>query len=229
MRVLIAEDDLELAKGLKYLLEKQKISVDVVHNGMDALDSYHSFQYDVVVLDIAKREMDSLSVLREIRKMKTATLVMILSAKAEIEDKVTGFEMGADDYLTKPFAPKEFVVRVKALCRRKIGEYNDGILSFGRVRLDCNRYMLSCGSREVRLINKEFQLFELFFRYPRMVFSTQNLMDKIWGMDSVSGTDVVWTYIGFLRKKLKSIGADVEIKTIRGVGYSFEEKKIKER
>lgn len=223
MRILIAEDEVELSRGLKYLLEKQKIAVDVVHNGVDALEFFHSFQYDVVVLDIMMPKLDGLSVLKQIRKEKSSVAVLMLTAKGEIEDRVTGLEAGADDYLPKPFASREFIARVKALSRRNMGEYNGSILSFGQVQLDCNCYELSCGSEVVRLNNKEFQLMELFFRYPHFVFSTEHLMDKVWGTDSMAGADTAWTYIGFLRKKLKTIDADIEIKTVRGAGYSLEE------
>lgn len=223
MRILIAEDQEELSRGLKYLLEKQNMSVDVVHNGLDALEFFHRVSYDVIVLDIMMPELDGLDVLKQIRREKSVVPVMLLTAKAEIEDRVTGLEAGADDYLPKPFASREFVARVKALSRRSMGEYSHSKLTFGQAELDCNCYELRCREKVIRLNNKEFQLLELFFRYPHFVFSTEHLMDKVWGADSTAGTDVVWTYIGFLRKKLKNIDADVEIKTVRGAGYSLEE------
>lgn len=223
MRILIAEDQEELSKGLKFLLEKQNMSVDVVHNGVDALEFFHSVQYDVIVLDIMMPKLDGVSVLKQIRREKSSVAVMLLTAKSEVEDRVTGLEAGADDYLPKPFASREFVARVKALSRRSMGEYSGSKRNFGQVQLDCNCYELRCGCKIVRLNNKEFQLLELFFRYPHFVFSTEHLMGKIWGTDSTAGTDVVWTYIGFLRKKLKTIEADIEIKTVRGAGYSLEE------
>lgn len=223
MRVLIAEDQEELSRGLKFLLEKQNMSVDVVHNGVDALEFFHRVSYDVIVLDIMMPGMDGLSVLKQIRKEKSSVAVMLLTAKSEVEDRVTGLEAGADDYLPKPFASREFVARVKALSRRSSGGYNSSNLKFGQVELDRNCYELKCGCDVVRLNNKEFQLIELFFHHPHFVFSTEHLMDKIWGADSTSGMDVVWTYIAFLRKKLKLIGADIEIKTVRGAGYSLEE------
>ena len=223
MRILIAEDQEELSKGLKFLLEKQNMSVDVVHNGVDALDFFHSVQYDVIVLDIMMPKLDGVSVLKQIRRERSSVAVMLLTAKSEVEDRVAGLEAGADDYLPKPFASREFVARVKALSRRSMGEYNGNELSFGQVQLDCNCYELRCGCAVIRLNNKEFQLLELFFRYPHFVFSTEHLMNKIWGTESTAGSDVVWTYIGFLRKKLKTIEADIEIKTVRGAGYSLEE------
>lgn len=222
MRILIAEDEVELARGLKFLLEKSKFSVDVVHNGADALDYFHSLEYDAVVLDIMMPKMNGLEVLARLRGEGAAVPVMMLTARAEVEDRVAGLEAGADDYLPKPFASREFVARVKALVRRNAG-YGDSILTFGKVRLDCNRYELSCGQAVARLNNKEFQLAELFFRHPRHVFSTGHLMDRVWGQDSEAEMDVVWTYIGFVRRKLKSLNADIEIRTVRGVGYSLEE------
>ncbi len=223
MRILIAEDERQLARGLKHLLEKQKISVDMAHDGRDALEYFHRFKYDVVILDIMMPEPDGLSVLQQIRKEKSSVPVMMLTAKVDIEDRVTGLEAGADDYLPKPFDTREFVARVRALARRNIGEYSGGVLRFGNVQLDCNRYELSRGSEMIRLRNKEFQLLELFFKHPHFVFSTERLMDSIWGKDSVSGIEAVWTHIGYLRKKLKDIEANIEIKMVRGAGYSLEE------
>ena len=221
MRVLLAEDEVSLAKGLKFLLEKQNYSVDIVHSGTEALEYFQSAVYDAVILDIMMPGMDGLEVLRRIRREKSAVPVMMLTAKADVDDRVAGLENGADDYLPKPFATKEFIARVRALTRRNTG-YKDTILTCGEVNLNCDTYELSCGGDSVRLNNKEFQLAELFFQNPRHVFSTNHLMDRIWDQDSEANIDVVWTYIGFLRKKLKQIHADVEIKTNRGAGYSLE-------
>lgn len=222
MRILIAEDETELAKGLKFLLEKNKFTVDIVNNGAEALTYFQSRDYDVVILDIMMPKVNGLEVLRQIREAGSGVPVLMLTAKAEIEDRVAGLEAGADDYLPKPFASPEFIARVKALSRRNAG-YTETCLSFGTVQLDCNRYEMSCGNRVVRLNNKEFQVMELFMRNPRFVFSTAHLMDKIWGQDSEADISVVWTYVGFLRKKLKELDADVEIRTARGAGYFLEE------
>lgn len=222
MRILIAEDEAELAKGLKFLLEKNKFTVDIVNNGAEALTYFQSRDYDVVILDIMMPKVNGLEVLRQIREAGSGVPVLMLTAKAEIEDRVAGLEAGADDYLPKPFASPEFIARVKALSRRNAG-YTETCLSFGTVQLDCNRYEMSCGNRVVRLNNKEFQVMELFMRNPRFVFSTAHLMDKIWGQDSEADISVVWTYVGFLRKKLKELEADVEIRTARGAGYFLEE------
>ncbi len=223
MKVLIAEDEIEIAKALKIMLEKQKYIVDIVHTGADAWNYLEQIIYDVVVLDIMMPGMNGLEVLRRMRRAEIKTPVMLLTAKSEIEDRVSGLDLGADDYLTKPFAGSEFIARVKALSRRSTS-YTAEIMNIGNVRLDCNRYELSVGTESIRLNNKEYQLMELFMAHPRYIFSVEHLMDKIWGQDNQSGTEVVWTYIGFLRKKLKLLNASVEINTVRGAGYILEEK-----
>ncbi len=221
MRILIAEDEETIAKALKLLLEKAKYSVDIVHNGNDAWEYFTATDYDVVVLDIMMPGLNGLEVLAKIRAAKSAVPVMLLTAKAEVEDRVAGLEAGADDYLPKPFATSEFIARVKALGRRS-DNYTDLTKSMGNITLDSNRYRVSTKDGSTELTNKEFQLLELFVSHPGYVFSTDHLMDKIWGLDSNSNIDVVWTHIGFVRKKLRSINANVEIKTIRGAGYSME-------
>lgn len=137
-------------------------------------------------------------------------------------DRVAGLDAGADDYLPKPFAASEFLARVRALVRRS-NVYAPALLTVGNTTLDGDQYMLKAPADSVRLNNKEYQLTELFFRHPRQVFSSAHLFEKIWGLDSQAEMDVVWTYISFLRRKLKQIGADVEIRTIRGAGYALEE------
>lgn len=221
MRILIAEDEVGIAKALKLILEKNRFSVDMVHNGTDALDYLLSVSYDAVVLDIMMPGLDGLEVLSRAREAGVSAPVLFLSAKAEVEDRVAGLDAGADDYLPKPFATSEFISRVKALTRRS-GSYVPELIRLGNTTLDLSGYTLSTGDRSVRLNNKEFQLMVLFMRNRGRVFSTENLMDKVWGLDSDAEIDVVWTYIGFLRKKLKQLCADIEIKTIRGAGYALE-------
>lgn len=221
MRILIAEDEVGIAKALKLILEKNRFSVDMVHNGTDALDYLLSVSYDAVVLDIMMPGLDGLEVLSRAREAGVSAPVLFLSAKAEVEDRVAGLDAGADDYLPKPFATSEFISRVKALTRRS-GSYVPELIRLGNTTLDLSGYTLSTGDRSVRLNNKEFQLMELFMRNRGRVFSTENLMDKVWGLDSDAEIDVVWTYIGFLRKKLKQLCADIEIKTVRGAGYALE-------
>ena len=221
MRILIAEDEVATAKAIKLLLEKAKYTVDIVHNGIDAWDYISAGSYEVIVLDIMMPGMSGLEVLSNIRRNGMSTPVLMLTAKAEIEDRVAGLEAGADDYLPKPFATNELIARIKALGRRS-ENYSDSIKKAGNLVLDGNRYEMRVNGSSVSLTNKEYQLMELFILHPGYVFSTEHLMDKIWGFDTNSDIDVVWTHIGFVRKKLRSINADVEIKTIRGSGYSLE-------
>lgn len=221
MRVLIAEDEISTAKALKLLLEKARYSVDIVHDGLQAWEYVSLSTYDVVVLDIMMPGLSGLEVLNKIRKNHITVPVMLLTAKSEIEDRVAGLEAGADDYLPKPFATSEFIARVKALGRRS-DYYTDLEKKVGNLTLDSNRYRVYTDKSSAELTNKEFQLLELFVMHPGFVFSTEHLMEKIWGLDSNSNIDVVWTHIGFVRKKLRNINSNVEIKTIRGAGYSME-------
>lgn len=222
MRILIAEDEVEIAKALKVMLERSKYSVDIVHNGVDALDYITAATYDAIVLDIMMPGMDGLEVLENVRAQGVTTPVLFLTAKGQLEDRVAGLNAGADDYLPKPFATSELIARVKALTRRS-DAYAPVVLSLGNTKLDCNSYELSYERKPIRLNNKEYQMMELFMRHPGQIFSTEHLMEKIWGLDSEAEIDVVWTYIGFLRRKLKQLGADVEIKTVRGAGFTLGE------
>ena len=221
MRILLAEDEESIARALKLMLEKNKYTVDLVFNGADALEHIMSAAYDALVLDIMMPGMDGIEVLTRARAGGITAPALFLTAKGEVEDRVAGFDAGADDYLPKPFATSEFLARVRALVRRS-GTYAPSVLSFGGAELDCNQYLLRANGGEVRLNNKEYQLMELFMRHPRQVFSTMRLMERVWELNSESDMDVVWTYIGFLRRKLRGLGADVEIKTIRGAGYVLE-------
>ena len=222
MRILIAEDEVTIARALKVMLEKNKYAVDMVHNGNDALDYIQATTYDALVLDIMMPGKDGIEVLNAARGSGNTTPALFLTAKAEVADRVAGLDAGADDYLPKPFAASEFLARVRALTRRS-SSYASSMLSFGNVTLDCSQYLVKTALGEARLNNKEYQLMELFFRHPRQVFSSEHLMEKVWGLDSEAEIDVVWTYIGFLRRKLKQIGAEIEIRTIRGAGYALEE------
>ena len=221
MKILIAEDEISTAKALKIILEKSKFSVDIVHNGNDAWSYIQAGPYEVIVLDIMMPGMSGLEVLSKLRANNIKTPVLMLTAKGELEDRVAGLEAGADDYLPKPFATAELIARVKALGRRS-EIYSDSVKQAGNLVLDSNKYEMRVGSKSVTLTNKEYQLMELFILHPGFVFSTEHLMEKIWGLDSESYIDVVWTHIGFVRKKIKSLDANVEIKTIRGAGYSLE-------
>lgn len=224
MRILIAEDEPDLAEALSVFFEKNQFSADVVNDGLSAYDYASGGDYDAIVLDIMMPGMDGIEVLRKLRREGVKTPVMMLTAKAQKDDRITGFNSGADDYLPKPFEPDELICRVRAMLRRR-GEYKPDRLSFGDVTLDPGSCMLCCGEKNVRLSGKEFQLAELFMRSPRMVFSADRIMEKLWGWDSEAEINVVWVHISNLRKKLRQIGSSVEIRANRGLGYAMEENK----
>ena len=223
MRILVADDEREITKAIRAVLERQNYTVDVVGNGADALAYAGGGAYDCIVLDIMMPVRDGLSVLRELRSARVSTPVLLLTARGELEDRVTGLEAGADDYLPKPYAMTELLARVKALLRRS-GGYAAETVRFGSVTLNCSSYELSSPKASVKLNNKEFQIMELFMKNARRVFSTEEIMNKCWNWDSEAEINVVWTNIGNLRRKLAQIAADVEISSIRGVGYQLEER-----
>ena len=221
-KILLAEDEAKIRQLVSSYLVREGFKVIEAADGQQAVDRFEDNEDVVLVmLDVMMPRKDGFDACREIRE-KSDVPILMLTAKAEIEDRVAGLEAGADDYLPKPFASREFIARVKALSRRNTG-YAEQLLSFGDVKLDCNRYELICGKEKIRLNNKEFQLRELFMRHPHFVFSANHLMDRIWGQDSESDISVVWTYIGFIRKRLKQVNGGIEIRTVRGAGYSLEE------
>ncbi len=221
MKLLIAEDDLDLAEALTAFFEKNQFTVDAVHNGQDAYDYAAAGGYDAVILDVMMPKMNGIEVLRRLRAEGFQPPVMMLTAKAQKDDRVEGFDAGADDYLPKPFAPDELLARVRALLRRS-GDYKPTVLSFGDVTLDCAALLLACGREAVRLSGREFQVMELFMRNPHVVFSAEHIMERVWGWESEAEISVVWVHISNLRKRLRAIGSDVTIRSSRGAGYSLE-------
>ena len=222
MKLLIAEDEIDLAEALTAFFEKNQFTVEAVHNGADAYDYAREGGYDAVILDVMMPKMNGIEVLRRLREDGVTTPIMMLTAKAQKDDRVEGFDAGADDYLPKPFAPDELIARVRALLRRS-GEFKRTVLSFGDMKLDPSTGMLSCGEEAVRLSGREFQLMELFLRSPKIIFSVDKIMERIWGWDSDAEINVVWVHISNLRKKLKLIGSSVAIRANRGMGYVLED------
>ncbi len=222
MRLLLAEDEQELSRALVALLKHNHYSVDAVFNGQDALDYLETENYDGAILDIMMPKMDGLTVLKKIRASGNSVPVLLLTAKSEIDDRVNGLDSGADDYLTKPFAMKELLARIRAMTRRQT-ETTDSILRFGNLSLDRTTFQLASPKASCRLGNKEFQMMEMLMIRPGQVISADQFMDKIWGFDSEAEQNVVWTYLSYLRKKLTMLGASVSIKATRGLGYSLEE------
>ena len=222
MRLLIAEDERDLAEALTVFFEKNQFSVDTVNDGFAAYEYASAGQYDAIILDVMMPKMNGVEVLERLREENVKTPVMMLTAKGEKDDRITGFNAGADDYLPKPFEPDELICRVRAMLRRG-GDYKATVLSYGDLSLDCGTGFLASRGKTIRLSGREFQLMELFLRSPRIVFSADRLMERIWGWDSDAEINVVWVHISNLRKKLKSIGSRVTIRANRGLGYLLEE------
>ena len=221
MRLLYAEDEKSLARAVSTILIKNNYSVDVVYDGESALDYLATGNYDGAILDVMMPKLDGIEVLRRMRGRGDSTPVLLLTAKAEIDDRVTGLDSGANDYLTKPFDMKELLARIRAMTR-VLSVQPDKTVRFGNVALDCAGYELSGPGGSLKLAGKEFQMMEMLMRNPRMLISTETFMDRIWGFDSEAELNIVWVYISMLRRKLKSVEADIEIRAQRGLGYYLE-------
>ena len=200
MRILLAEDERDLADALEAMLKHNNYSVDTVDNGQDALDYLMLDDYDGAILDVMMPKMDGVTVVQKLRENKKSTPVLLLTAKSEIEDKVYGLDSGADDYLTKPFVIKELLARVRSMTRRQT-TFTSNVLELG---------------------NEEYQMMEMLMRNPGNVIQTEQFLERIWGYDSDSEINVVWVNISYLRKKLKALDANVQIKATRNVGYTLE-------
>ena len=221
MRLLIAEDELDLAEALTAFFEKNQFSVDAVHDGVSAYEYGRSGGYDAIILDVRMPKLNGMEVLRRLRDEGVKTPIMMLTAKGQKDDRIAGFNAGADDYLPKPFEPDELISRVRAMLRRS-EEYTPTVLSFGDVTLNSGSGVLECAGQALRLKGREFQVMELFMRAPQIVFSAERIMERVWGWNSDAEINVVWVHISNLRKKLKSIGSGVSISAKRGLGYVLE-------
>ena len=221
MRILLAEDERSLSKALKAILTKSNYSVDCVFDGEEAVSYAMASEYDLVIMDIMMPKQDGISALKEIRSKGNIVPVLMLTAKAEIDDKVEGLDSGANDYLTKPFATKELLARIRVLTRQPQSA-GDNILKFGNLTLDRGSFELSSPKGKYRLAGKEFQMMEMLMMNPGILISTEKFMDKIWGIDSEADISTAWTYISYLRKKLTALESDVQIKAVRNSGYTLE-------
>lgn len=222
MRLLLAEDEKDLSKALCAILKHNNYSVDPVYNGEDALDYGLCENYDGIILDLMMPKKNGIEVLKELRESGVSTPVLILTAKAEVDDRIVGLDAGADDYLTKPFAMGELLARIRALTRRKT-EFSPNVITLGNLSLNRETFELSTDKGTFRLGNKEFQMIEMLMNNPGRLISTEHFMEKIWGYETEAEINVVWVYISYLRKKLTSLEASLEIKATRGVGYTLEE------
>lgn len=220
MRILVVEDDRDISSAICKVLKLNNFYTDAVYDGVEALKYLDYDEYDCVILDIMMPRLDGLSTVKKMRERNDFTPVIILTAKADIDDKVLGLDTGADDYLSKPFSMKELVARVKALTRRKNTVINK--FEFGNVTLNTKTFEMSSKEGSVRLLNKEYQLMEMLMVNSNILLSTDKIMNTVWGFDNDSEINVVWVNISSLRKKLASINANITIKAVRGLGYSLE-------
>lgn len=222
MRLLLAEDEIELANALSAILKHSGYEVDAVHDGEAALTRLFQAEYDAVVLDIMMPKADGLEVLGKMRAANNNTPVIILTAKSELDDKVAGLDAGADDYLTKPFAAKELLARLRAITRReKPTEQNCSVLTLGNTSLNTDTYRLFTPLGEMTLPNKEFKILEALMRSKDKILPQSELIEKIWdGGDTDPG--VLWVFISYVRKKLEKLGSNTIIRAHRNAGYSLD-------
>ncbi len=223
MRLLFAEDDRDLASAVKALLEHAGYAVDTVYNGEDAMDYALNGAYDGLILDWMMPKLSGVQVLKGLRERRVTVPTLMLTARDAVEDRVTGLDAGADDYLAKPFAANELLARVRALLRRK-ADYAPDVLRFADIELNRGEMTLRRGEKGVKLSSKAFQLMEMLMEHPSIVHGVDQIMERIWGWDSDTESNVVWVNISFLRKKLKELDSRVEIRATRGAGYSLEGK-----
>ncbi len=224
MKILIAEDEVDLAKALEAILIKNNFVVDVAYDGIEAYDFIKTYDYDALILDVMMPKMDGFTLLKKLRSENIKTPIMMLTARGEKEDRILGFNSGADDYLPKPFDSEELVVRIRAMLRRK-DNYSDNIISYKDLSFDKDKAILYTKDKSVSLNGKEYALMDLFMSNPLKVFSVDSLLEKIWGYEDVD-IAVIWVHISNIRKKLKSIDSKASISISRGLGYFLEYKDV---
>lgn len=223
MRALLVEDEKRLSDALAFIAKKENIIFDTAYDGETGWLLASKGIYDVIILDIMLPEIDGLEVLRRIRRANIATPVLLLTARDTIDDRVRGLDLGADDYLVKPFATKELFARIRSLYRRIDKPYSKEVLSLGDTVYDFNTMTLKINDIEHKLKQKEASLIEMFMRSPDRIFTRDYILDKIWGYDKDITENNIEIYIHYLRKKLKQ-STKVELKTVRGIGYKIKEK-----
>lgn len=220
MRILIAEDQKELAKAIEKILHLAHFTCDIVYNGEDCLSYIQSGVYDGLVLDIMMPLKNGYEVIADLRQKRYEIPILVLSAKSEVDDKVKGLDLGANDYLSKPFHAKELVSRVKAMTRTR--QMSNHILKLGNLVLKMDEFLICVGEKKERLSHKELQIMEILMAHPNHMISQTLLLDKIYSFDDEVNNGVVWTYVSYIRKKLKQLEANIEIKTLRNMGYYLE-------
>lgn len=222
MNILLIEDEVELSDGLVHLLKKAKYNVDAVYDGEAGYHNGLSNRYDVIILDIMLPKLNGFEVLRKLREEKVTTPILILSALGQTGDKVKGLDLGADDYLAKPFQAEELLARIKALLRRKTDVITEEVITYGDLTFNASSYELICNDKKIKVSLKESEILLYFLSRPNFVVTKDELIIKIWGYDSEAEYNNIEVYISFLRKKLAFIGSGVTISTVRGAGYKLE-------
>ncbi|WP_297137377.1 response regulator transcription factor, partial [Terrisporobacter sp.] len=211
MKLLLVEDEKQLSEALTQILIKNKYSVDAVYDGDDGLEYGLTDIYDIIILDIMLPKLNGLQILKKLRKEGISTPIILLTAKGSVEDRITGLDLGADDYLPKPFSPEELLARLRALTRRKGEVINDNILEYGDIQLNISTYDLECNGTSITLTQKEFEILKYFMQRPKNVVSKDDIISKLWGYDSEVEHNNIEVYVSFLRKKLAYINSSVKI------------------
>lgn len=222
-KIVVVEDDKDLVNLIKGILSVERHTIDSVHDGHEALAIIQMHPYDLVILDWMLPGKNGTEICKDYRARGGAAPILMLTAKSAVDDRAEGLDAGADDYLTKPFHPKEFTARVRALLRRPQAVVSK-TMKAGDIELDPGQVKVFKANQEIHLLPKEFALLELFLRYPTQVFSAEALLDRVWNTDSSASLDTVRTYIKTLRKKIDNNTKDSLIRTVHGVGYSLSAK-----
>lgn len=222
MRILLVEDEEYMAQAVAQVLEKNNYAVDLAHDGECGLDCGLSGIYDIIILDVMLPKLSGFEILKILRQQKIFVPVLMLTTRSETEDKVNGLDLGADDYLTKPFEMQELLARLRALARRRQEISLPSDCSFGDILLNPHTLSLYCGSQSFKLTLKESQLLEMLMDARGGVISKNRIIEKVWGFDSDAEDRHVEVYISFLRKKLKALDANTTIETVRGMGYALK-------
>ncbi len=221
MKILIVEDEKRLAQALSQIMKEAKYQTNIAYDGADGLELALYGSYDVIVLDVMLPKKDGFSIVKELRASKINTPVIMLTAKDEVGDKITGLDKGADDYMTKPFVPEELLARIRALSRRQ-GEVIVEELSFEDLSLDISNAELRCKDKNIHLSFKEFEIMKILMSNQKTIIGKEILITRVWGDDSDAEDNNVEAYISFLRKKISFIGSKVSLTTIRKLGYKLE-------
>lgn len=224
MKILIIEDEYSLADAIAETLKKENFTVEIITDGQEGEDEALTNVYDLILLDVMLPHKNGFEILKELRKEKVSTPIIMLTAKSEIYDKLEGLENGADDYITKPFHMKELVARVKVILKRNSNLEDTGIIEFADLKLDLKTGKMSCGENEITVNGKELELLETLLINRNQIINREVLANKIWGYDSDAEYNNVEVYVSFLRKKLKLLKSNVKIKAVRGIGYKVEDK-----